>query len=97
MAEMSPLRRRMIEDMTIRDLSPAAQRSYIHAVAKFPGITADRQSGFAMRTSALSRYISCRTGFRGRRRTRRCARCGCRFPFNCANRPSTISVGCQSS
>ena len=35
MAEMSPLRRRMIEDMTIRNLSPATQRSYIHAVSKF--------------------------------------------------------------
>ena len=35
MAEMSPLRRRMIEDMTIRNLSPATQRSYLYAVAKF--------------------------------------------------------------
>jgi integrase/recombinase XerD len=35
MAELSPLRRRMIEDMTVRNLSPATQRSYIHAVAKF--------------------------------------------------------------
>jgi len=35
MAEMSPVRRRMIEDMTIRNLSPATQRSYIHAVSKF--------------------------------------------------------------
>src|ERR687889_2099019 len=35
MVEMSPLRRRMIEDMTVRNLSPATQRSYIHAVAKF--------------------------------------------------------------
>src|ERR1700689_5907526 len=35
MAEMSPLRRRMIEDMTIRNLSPATQQSYIHAVSKF--------------------------------------------------------------
>ena len=35
MAEMSPLRRRMIEDMTVRNLSPATQRSYIHAVSKF--------------------------------------------------------------
>src|SRR5438270_7552498 len=34
-AEMSPLRRRMIEDMTIRNLSQATQRSYVHAVAKF--------------------------------------------------------------
>jgi site-specific recombinase XerD len=35
MAEMSPLRRRMIEDMTVRNLSPATQRSYVHAVVKF--------------------------------------------------------------
>ena len=35
MAEMSPLRRRMIEDMMIRNLSPATQRSYIHAVSRF--------------------------------------------------------------
>jgi integrase/recombinase XerD len=35
MAELSPLRRRMIEDMTVRNLSPATQRSYIYAVAKF--------------------------------------------------------------
>ncbi|NKJ40271.1 reverse transcriptase domain-containing protein [Rhizobium sp. SG570] len=35
MAEMSPLRRRMIEDMTVRNLSPATQQSYLYAVAKF--------------------------------------------------------------
>jgi hypothetical protein len=35
MAEKSPLRRRMIEDMTIRNLSPATQRSYLHAVSRF--------------------------------------------------------------
>ena len=35
MAEISPLRRRMIEDMTIRTLSPATQQSYLPAVAKF--------------------------------------------------------------
>ena len=34
MAELSPLRRHMIEDMTIRNLSPATQRSYISAVSK---------------------------------------------------------------
>ena len=32
---ISPLRRRMIEDMTVRNLSPATQRSYLYAVAKF--------------------------------------------------------------
>ena len=35
MPGVSPLRRRMIDDMTIRNLSPATQRSYLHAVAKF--------------------------------------------------------------
>jgi len=35
MTEMSPLRRRMIEDMAARNLSPPTQRSHVHAVAKF--------------------------------------------------------------
>jgi integrase/recombinase XerD len=34
MAEISPLRRRMIEDMTVRNLSPATQRSYLSAVSQ---------------------------------------------------------------
>ena len=37
MAEISPLhRRRMIEDMTVRNLSPATQQSYLNAVSKRP-------------------------------------------------------------
>jgi integrase/recombinase XerD len=35
MAEISPLRRPMIEDMTVRNLSPATQQSYLNAVSKF--------------------------------------------------------------
>lgn len=35
MTGISPLRRRMIDDMMIRNLSPATQRSYLHAVARF--------------------------------------------------------------
>jgi integrase/recombinase XerD len=35
MAEISPLRRHMIEDMTVRNLSPATQQSYLSAVSKF--------------------------------------------------------------
>jgi site-specific recombinase XerD len=31
----SPLRRRMIDDMTVRNLSPATQQSYVYAVANF--------------------------------------------------------------
>ena len=32
---VSPLRRRMIDDITLRNLSPATQRSYLNAVIKF--------------------------------------------------------------
>src|SRR5271163_3763763 len=35
MAEINPLRRQMIEDMTVRNLSPATQQSYLSAVSKF--------------------------------------------------------------
>ncbi len=35
MAQMTALRRRMIDDMTVRNLSPATQQSYVYAVAKF--------------------------------------------------------------
>ena len=35
MTEMCPLRRRMIAYMTVRTLSPATQRSHVHAIAKF--------------------------------------------------------------
>jgi len=35
MGQMSPLRRRMIEDMTVRNLAPATQQSYLYAVTKF--------------------------------------------------------------
>ena len=34
-AAVSPLRRRMIDDMSLRNLSPATQQSYLYAVAKF--------------------------------------------------------------
>jgi len=42
---ISALRRRMIEDMTIRNLSPTTQRSYIHAVegySRYFGRSPDR-------------------------------------------------------
>jgi integrase/recombinase XerD len=35
MARITPLRRRLIDDMTVRNLSPATQQSYVYAVAKF--------------------------------------------------------------
>ena len=36
MATMSPLRRRMIEDMTVRNLSRSTQQSYIVSVMVAP-------------------------------------------------------------
>jgi hypothetical protein len=66
MAEMSALRRRMIEDMTVRNLSPATQRSYVHAVAKFSryfGCSPDRLD---LEMCAPFRSISSRTASRGR-------------------------------
>ena len=35
MASISPLRRRMIDDMMVRNPSPSTQQSYLYAVAKF--------------------------------------------------------------
>jgi hypothetical protein len=34
-ASMTPLRQRMIEDMRLRNLTPATQRSYLHYVTDF--------------------------------------------------------------
>ena len=33
--QMTPLRQRMIEDMTIRNMSPSTQKIYVAAVANF--------------------------------------------------------------
>jgi len=49
MAEISPLRRRMIDDMMIRNLSPATQQSYLYAVAKFSQHLGARRTGSALR------------------------------------------------
>ena len=47
MAEINPLRRRMIDDMMIRNLSPATQQSYLYAVAKFSRILGARRTGLS--------------------------------------------------
>jgi hypothetical protein len=67
MAELSPLRRRMIEDMTVRNLSPATQRSYVHAVSKFSRYLVVRRAGWVWRMSGPFRSIWCRAASRGQR------------------------------
>jgi len=65
MADLSPLRRRMIEDMTVRNLSPATQRSYISAVSKLSryfGRSPDRlelEDVRAFQVHLVSTGISC--------------------------------------
>ena len=66
MAELSPLRRRMIEDMTVRNLSPATQRSYITRLRSSAGISVVRRIGWVWRMCAPSRSIWFRRAFRGR-------------------------------
>ncbi len=67
MAETGPLRRRMIEDMTVRNLSPATQRSHLNAVSKvsrYFGRSADRpglEEGRALQVHLVA------TGYRGQR------------------------------
>ena len=41
---ISPLRRRMIEDMTVRNLSPSTQQSYVYAIANFDDLEARLRS-----------------------------------------------------
>ena len=66
-AAASPLRRRMIDDMSLRNLSPATQRSYLHAVTKFSryfGRSPDRPG---LKDVRAFRSIWCRRAFRGQR------------------------------
>ena len=48
---VSPLRRRVIDDMTLRNLSPAPQRSNLHAVAKFSQYLTAHWIGWGWRMS----------------------------------------------
>ena len=65
---VSPLRRRMIDDMSLRNLSPATQRSYLHAVTKFSryfGRSPDRlglEDVRAFQVQLVSQGISWRSG-----------------------------------
>ena len=67
MAQMSPLRRRMIEDMTIRNLSPATQQSYVHAVSKFSRYFGRSPDRLGLEDVRPIRCIWLRRASRGRR------------------------------
>ena len=56
MAAISPLRQRMIDDMMIRNLSPATQQSYLYAVGKF-----SRHFGRSPDRLSCSRRSCCRS------------------------------------
>lgn len=54
MAETIPLRRRMIEDMTVRNLSPTMRQGYTYAVEKFSRFLTARPIGSTtIRTMSL--------------------------------------------
>lgn len=76
MAEISLLCRRMIEDMTVRNLSPATQRSYLAAVSKFSWYSGRPPIVSSWRISLPSRSTCWRPGYPGRRSIRSCVRCG---------------------
>ena len=62
MAEMSPLRRRMLKDMAIRMLSPAPQRTRLHAVPKFScrfGRSPDRLDIIVQRIMGRRGFAQC--------------------------------------
>jgi hypothetical protein len=67
MAEISPLRRRMIEDMTVRNLSPATQQSYLNAVSKFSRYFGRSPDRLAWKMSTRSRFIWLQRGSHGLR------------------------------
>ncbi len=65
MAQISPLRRRMIEDMTVRNLSPATQQSTPYRSSA--GILVAPLTVWAWKMFTPSRFIWLRRGSRGRR------------------------------
>jgi hypothetical protein len=78
MTEMaiSPLRRRMIEDMTVRNFTADTQRDYIRAVKKLTDFLGGSPAAARRRTCAVSNCIWPRTRCVRRRSTARCRRCG---------------------
>ena len=64
---ISPLRRRMIEDMSIRNLSPATRQSCLNAVSKFIRYFGRPLIVSVWKMSMPSRFISLQQGSHGLR------------------------------
>lgn len=62
---VSPLRRRMIDDMSVLNLSPATQRSYIHAVKRFGLFHGRPPDQLGLEDVRAFQVISCRGVFPG--------------------------------
>jgi hypothetical protein len=98
MTDVSPLRRRMIEDMTIRNLSRSTQQSYIYAVAKFSrhcGRSPDRLGLEDVRAYQLHLIAQQR---RGHTSIRQSARCGSSMALHwAAVMPTSRSLGARAA
>ena len=75
MAQMTALRRRMIDDMTVRNLSPATQQSYVYAVAKFSRFFGCSPDRLGIEEFAPTSFTWPGLAGRGRTSTRCRARC----------------------
>jgi hypothetical protein len=60
---ISPLRRRLIDDMNMRRFSRETQRNYIRDVGRFATFLGGHQTPRRRRTCAASRSISARLAF----------------------------------
>ena len=49
----TPLRQRMIDDMTLRNMAPNTQKAYIRAVANFSSLRHDEEPAAALRRAGI--------------------------------------------
>ena len=73
--QMTPLRQRMIEDMTIRNMSPSTQKIYVAAVANFSIFHGRLPTSSLSRTCATIDFTSFLGGSSQTRSTRLWVRC----------------------
>ena len=99
---MSPLRRRMIEDMTIRKLAPDTQRNYIRSIKNFATFI-DRSPDKASFEDVRRFCIWPRTALHTQRSIQLCRRCASSSELRSSGMPSSSTQasftnlgGCRS-